>query len=456
MSDAAPHQNPSLPADYGLPALGLVCQGMALFVTLYLVLLAFVGILPYTLGGPRVALIGVLALGAIRAGLHNAAGKALIARSPLVFAAVRRYIIAAIATTLTTGALLTLLVEQMPFIGYVLFALLSLAWPAALGLLVFRRPVRAAFEAADTFDLSLVPRDRSVEGVGVLMTVLAAIGLAVGVLALVLVGEVGLGGIEGVLLILFVALLVVRAALHLDGGVRAIRGVTAQRFDRLVQRYVYVAVGTVGALALFLLIASHGRGLPMLIVTLLLASGMLLTWPVVLRRFANQVLLDDVGDEDQAPFGAAPDRGLTAFGYLLVVMGVHQLVLQLAALLVGSPDIGMLAAGAIEDTAFDPMNLVGLAAGLVALWAAREALTMSARRRLAMDVYAGFTIGAAMMTWFADGFPLETGHTAAAIPAVVAMIAVQLAVPLTGVVLVRRKLPPADEVTPPRGVPVME
>jgi|GEM_PF-2288757 len=456
MSAAPSSQNPRLPADLGLPALGVMSQAMALFVTFYLTLLAFVGILPYTRGGGRVGLIGILILGAIRAGLHNAAAKALVARSPLLFAAVRRYIITAVVTTVGTGAIMVALLDGVPFKLLFLYALISLVWPAVLGLLVFRRDVKTAFTTADTFDVSLVPRDRSVEGVGVLMTVLASVGLGIALLGLFLVVSAEMGGVEGVLLIVFVVLLVVRAGLHLDGGVRSIRGITAERFEGYVQRYVYAALASVAGLGLFLLIASHGRGLPMLLVTLLLSAGMLLTWPVVLRRFATQVRLDDVGDGDQAPFGAAPDRGLTAFGYLLVAVGIHSVVVDLAALLVGAPDIGMLATVSLPDVEIDPIHIISAVGGLVTLWAARESITMSARRHLAIYVYAAVTVVVAVLTWIIDGFPLEEGHTAAAVPAVIAVIAMQLAIPITGIVLVRRRLPPPEEHTPPRGVPVAE
>ena len=456
MSVAPPSYNPRLPADLGLPALGLLARAQAMFVTFYLVLVAFVGIIPYTLGGDRVGVIGLLALGAIRAGLHNAAGRALTARSPVLFAAVRRYIITAVITTVATGAILTALMSGIPVPVYFVLVLLSLAWPAALGLLVFRRDVRAAFDAADTFDLSLVPGDRSVEGVGVLMTVLASVGLAAAVMGMTLLLELWTPSVESTLLVIAGVLLAVRAALHLDAGVRAIRGVTPDRFDRLVQRYVYLAVGTVAAVGLYLLIASHGRGLPMLMVTFLLIAGMLLTWPLIVRGFATQMQLDDIGDEDQVPFGPAPDRGLTAFGYLLAALGANQLALSLSALLVGAPDIGMLMDVETINVPFDPMQLVAVATSLFTLWAAREAIVMSARRHAVIYAYAAAVVGGAALDWIVNGFPLAEGHTAAAAVATIAFLGVQVAIPLTGVLLVRRRLPPREESTPPRGVPAID
>jgi hypothetical protein len=456
LSPAPPSQNPRLPADLGLPALGLLAQLQALFVTAYLVLVAFVGILPYSEGGSRVGVIGLLILGTTRAGLHNAAGRALTARSPLLFGAVRRYIIAAVVTTLAMGAILTALIDGVPLQVYVVLVVLCLAWPAALGVLVFRRDVRAAFDAADTFDLSLVPGDRSIEGVGVLMTVLASVGLAAALMGLTLLLELWSPSIEIVLLVILAILLAVRAALHLDAGIRAIRGVTLHRFDQLAARYLYIAVGTVGAFALFLLISSHGRGLPLLVVTIMLGSLMLMAWPLVVRRFAIQVRFDDIGDADQVPFGPAPDRGLTAFGYLLAVLGTSQLAMSLAALLVGTPDIGMLMYVETTDVPFEPMQLVAVGTSLVTLWAAREAIVMSARRHVAIYVYAAVMVAAAALDWIVDGFPLMDGHTATAAVATVALLGAQVAVPLTGVLLVRRRLPPREESTPPRGVPAVD
>ena len=457
MTDAPPTQNPRLPADHGLPALGLLAQVQAVFVPLYATLVIFTLMLRSRDVGTRGAIIGLLALGAIRAAVHFNAGQALTARSPLIFAAVRRYIIVAAVTTAAYAGLLAATLDGVSLGGYAALFVLCLAWPVTLGLLVFRKSVRASFVAADTFDVSLVPGDRSVEGVGVLMTLLAAIGVGTAAIGLVFILELPLDGVDAILLLLLVVLLLVRALTHLDGGIRAIRGVTPEAFSRLVGRYLGLALATVGALALFLVIASHGRGLALLVVVVLLLAGMLLAWPLVLRRFANQVARDDVGDADTAPFGPALDRGLTAFGYMLAVIGTSQAAFVIASVLVGV-DAGALLSqlGAAGLGSIDPMQLLSLGSAAVTLWAAREAITMSDRRQLAIYVYAAVTVGTAAINWATDGFPLAGTLDASAPPAAMVLIALQLVVPLTGVVLVRRRLPPPIEATPPRGLPAVE
>ena len=398
---------------------------------------------------PRRAVIGILALGAIRAAVHQALGRALTERSPRVFTAATRYLATAAGTAAASLAILAA-ADLFPPIGALLALLLALFyWPVTAFLLVHRRAVRDTFAAADTFDLSLVPGDRSVEGVGVLMTLFAAIGLAIGLIALSFAVQLPTGDIHVILIWILVLLLVARSAYHLRAGLASIRGVTPQAFDNLTANYFGFALATAAAAGVFLLVASHGRQLVLTFVMIGLIAMLLLAWPLVLRRFTRQALFDDLGDDaEPAPFGPAPDRGLTAFGYLLVALGAAALTQTAATALLPAGLTSLLGADAAD--LLPASNLVTdlllpLATALLTLWAGLESLRMGPRRTIAIVAYGAATLTSAAVAWAQSGTLLSLPDELSAAPAVVMALAVQVALPLTGLALVRRRLPPRAE-----------
>lgn len=449
--------NPRLPSDHGLPALGLIAYYLSAGVTLYLTLVLFMALVGQFRGDDRLAMVGLLALGYVRAGFHRAAGEQLLRRSPLLFAAVNRYAIASGVTAVAMGALLTAVFGGLTPAAYVAFAVLAMHWPAALLVLVRRRRVAEAFEAAETFDVPLAPRDRSIEGAGVLMTVLGAIGLAGALAGLTLVLLNYTGGLGGFLLALTLALIVARAAYHLVAGVRAVRAPSPRAFSESVGRYLGFALATAGAAALAILVASGGRGVPIALGVMLLLVGLLLFWPLALRRFANQTLLDDIEAEDAgSAVGVAPDRGLTAYGYLLTALGAMALAFAVAKVIAGAGPPGF---GSLMSGAFEPLDLLGIASALTTLWAAREVLAMSERRALAIYVFAALQIVTQIVTFAVDGVPFLEASDPSAIVMLVFAAAAMLATPVVGLVLLRRRLPgpeaTSSEATPPRGTPAI-
>lgn len=449
--------NPRLPSDHGLPSLGLIAYYLSGGVTLYLTLVLFMTLVGQSRGDDRLAMVGLLALGYIRAGFHRAAGEQLLRRSPLLFSAVTRYVVAAGVGTVAMGAVLTAVFGALSPAAYLAFAVVAMHWPAALLVLVRRRRVAEAFEAAETFDVPLAPRDRSIEGAGVLMTVLGAIGLAGALAGLILILMNFTGGLTQVLLLITTAFIVARAAYHLLAGVGAVRAPSPRAFAATAGRYLGFALATAGAAALTIMVASGGRGVPIALGVMLLLVGLLLFWPLALRRFANQTLLDDIEAEDAgSALGAAPDRGLTAYGYLLAALGAMALAFTVAKIIVGAglPGFGSLIAGG-----FEPTDLLAIASAIATLWAAREVLAMSERRTLAIYVFAALQIATQAVTFAVDGVPfLETSDPSAIVMLVFAAAAM-LATPVVGLVLLRRRLPAPEaasfEVTPPRGTPAV-
>ncbi|MCA9514340.1 MAG: hypothetical protein KC635_05315 [Myxococcales bacterium] len=445
MNDAQ-STNPRLPSDLGLPALGLVMQGVAgVFTGFGAFFFVFLLIAPTQFdGGARLMAIGVLVAGLVRGIAHLMAGREVARRSPQLQRAVRNYAITAGVTTALT-IVLALVGTQLPLPPTLLvpFALASLAWPIALVLLVFRRRVTEAFAAAETFEVDLAPSDRSIEGAGVLMTLFGAFGLGLSLMGAYAALRMGTPpGLYGVLLVAVMAALVARSVIHVVAGVQASRGLRPTTFQARTTLYVTMAVISFALLAAFLLLISGGQGILLLMLLLPTLAFVLLAWPMAIRGFAQQAVMSDIGEGDgTVAFGVAPDRGLTAFGYWLVFYGSWSLATSVAQLIfVGS--VGADALAALGGIAGHEVWMAPIEAGL-ALWAGLELVEMTPRYRVAAMVY-----GAAALVFLALRWPFfpDTEDVGIDFPLAMNLLftAIALAMPIMAFVLISRRLPPAE------------
>ena len=442
-------RNPRLPSDLGLPTLGLLMQLLAGVTSAYGALLGFMVLVNQGYGTLRLAIVGIVIAGWVRAVFHTTAARRVIERSPEMLRAVRNYLIAAgVTTALTLVLLVALGGSEIPPLLLVAIVLLSGAWPVTLGLLVFRPRVRAMFATADGFDIDMRAPDRSIEGTGVLMTAFGGIGLGIGLLIFYMLGTKAgplLFSVAGLLVFGLVVVLIVRSSIHLAGGIRASTGVAPDAFRKIVDRYHLWAVISVVMLAvvmLVLLVTAGGGGVLQLLFIGVIMSVLLLVWPMALSRFAGGLVFD--GDTWDLPVstmgGAAPDRGLTAFGYLLLVFGsAHAsvvLVQLVLSMLSGSGFLGMSLGGGGAWDRISSIIVVG-----ATLWAGVELVSMSRRYRVAMVTYGIASLALAVIGLATGDLGRVGSKLDQSAPVLLMAQAVALVTPIMALVLSRRRLP---------------
>jgi len=455
-SDAS--RNPRLPVDLGLPALGLLMQLQAALALGLGAMMTVILLVAPTGGGDRLTTIGVLVLGLIRGVVHINAGRAVSTRAPNLLSAVRSYIITAIVCTVATILLLGATIGSgVPgIVGFMVgLTAFLLAWPMTLALLVNRPAVRSMFAAAETFDVDVVPSDRSIEGAGVLMAVLGAMGLGVGLL-------IGVGLLTGhmltrqsvhILVVLVVVALIVRSGVHLWVGLKAAGGVPPQVFTVGVGRYVFASVVSVVLVVLALMLMVGGASAPIFLLLAVCFTGVLLAWPLILQGFARAAFLYDpdagldipdggAPGDGVIPFGPAPDRGLTAFGYLLLWFGTMTLSTWFMQLTTVS---GLGLGGLLPEGTVDGHQIwLPPIVGGITLWAGIEMVTMSERYRLAGILYAVIAFASAILEVALVGVDVDVdvglhGQNTTAISFLA--LAISFIMPLTAIILVHRRLP---------------
>ncbi|HRE91662.1 MAG TPA: hypothetical protein PK095_21265 [Myxococcota bacterium] len=436
------------PSDLGLPALGLVCQAL-LHTSVAFGTLAVVGQMAQIgSGGHRLLAALTLIAGFVRAAFHARVAERLRERSPEIGAAVRRYAWVAVGCTavMVLGAHSVLNAPPLLLLGLVL---IGLSWPLTLWLLTSRKAVRAAFATSDSFELELVPADRSIEGLGVLMVSFAVLGLAM----LLTQIPAALDILDSVAPVLVLALalnvlgLLARGIFHLVVGLRAMGNLPPELLDKRASTYQTLGFTTAGLLLLGLFALARGNLSPGLFGVALVGGYFLVAWPLVVRRFASRLLTDPDGQPlPHRDHGPASDRGLSAFGYLLIGVSVPLLSTQVAATLIVVDQLGSPGPFGLIDLGLD--GALSIASGLVGIWAGLELIAVSPRRVLATLLYAALSAASLIQSLvLTDGTELLSPGQLAFV------IAPGGAFPVVGVALLLRRAPPAMEATPPRGTP---
>jgi len=404
--------NPRMPVDGGLGALGLVALAASSIggvLSIYL----FVMAVTFGFGGMRGGILPMLVLFAtslVRTGFHIGVARAATKRRPDVGDAARRYlVVSGIHTAVTLGLLVFVWLGGALAPGMLalllVVALFLMGWPITLWMLANRPIVKRTFNTMSTFDVDVIPADRGVGAAGVLMTVFAALFLAIDLSFIAfLTGQDG--GLSGASLLWLgvLVLFAVRSALHLAWGIRALRGrMDFGAFQRATQTYLWLGLLTVVVAlgAMFateeLRMAFRKAPVNIIFVAVVIATA-LLAWPACLRAYAVDAVPFWDAEADQArPFRPAVDRGLTALGYLHLWFAVFGITSWFANA------VGVGAAGLVPGVASNgtsPEMLLGLLGGGLQLWVALELIGMTARYQLAATIYGAVALGLTVLDLF--------------------------------------------------------
>jgi hypothetical protein len=260
--------------------------------------------------------------------------------------------------------------------------------------------------------------------------------------------------LPGALLLASLALFLFRSIIHLRLGIAAMNGMPLQTFHRRATSYFNISLISVIVFALSLCaIAAMGGGGQLVLIALGFGLALML-WPGILVGFAQRAVVIDADLEETGviPQGPAPDRGLTAFGYLIVFIGGSGAAWAVAQALsiTGLPFIGQstsLLATGIEGGVL-PALLLGALKGGAALLAGFACVTMHARYRAALYAFAAVWLGCSVAEYFVMGDALEaldlSGGAQSAVLVVVLQLAIAFVGPVLAVVLANRRLPDPD------------
>jgi hypothetical protein len=432
-----------VPADQGLSSLGLLMQLGGNVFAAWAALMSFMML--FSQSGETLALLLVLGLSIARSFLHRAAGTQLLYGGPPGhrLQGVHRYVLFALAQSLVVGAVFGFKLHEGTKVAIAIAGGLAI-WPLALGVIV-RLPRFKRF--ANDVPIS---EDKGFEGASILMTVLGLCGvIGTGMLLFVMLELPGseLQKGPGVLLVLTVAMLVVRSIIHVQAGVSGLRETNIDRSVELANRYANFGVISsfcAGGGLLLLVMASSVDVIGM--VTITGVVWLLMTWPLVLRRFFSDRQFVDLLAGDEAPVHRrAPDAGLTALGWLLLALAALSASFTLPSLLFSDAmrDFGALA---MFGGAGEGVRSVWWNVGEIVLqaWAGYELIRMSPQSRTIASVFG--VVGAAVaiyMNWPMVQM-LEHMHGMMSPLSAVAMgpLALALIIPVATLVLVNRKIAP--------------
>ncbi|HEY5952565.1 MAG TPA: hypothetical protein VIV40_44000, partial [Kofleriaceae bacterium] len=384
-----------VPADQGLSSLGLLMQLAGNLFAAYAGLLAFMMLFALRGSGETLWMLVLLGASVTRSIFHRNAGTQLLyglgslttEGSNQRTQGIRRYIGCALLHTALVVAMLGgkfhLPTKLALGVG------LGLAvWPVTLAVLMalprFRRFAN---------DLPLT-EDKGFEGASILMTVLGLCGLlGTGTILLLLLDLPGKALTQGagVLVALALAMLCVRSFLHVQAGLSGLRETSVDRSVELANRYANFGVissfCTGGALLLFVI------NIQMSVIALALICGvcwMLMSWPLVIRRFySDRQFADLLAGSDAPVHRRAPDAGLTGLGWLLVAHAAFSASFLLPQMLFSDEGGRELQAMMALGGGAAGLRSMWFSVGLVILqaWAGFELVRMSPQSRILGTVF---------------------------------------------------------------------
>ncbi len=386
---------PRMPADRGLASLGLVMQ---LVGSVFLGAMAMLALLPIFAGFAEGSFFAFLvgAAGAVRSAFHRNAGSALTYGSPQgVFRSTYTYIGVSVAQTAFTLLILNK-DGAVPGPLNLTVAMTLLAWPLTLLALLTRPRLRDLA----TEEVLPASEDMGFEGSAVLMVVLGIIGALVAALFLYtgLTEGGALVSATGMLLVAVFAMLLARSILHTMAGLRGVRGIDSDGASESASRYYSFGLVTsvITGGALLILVMKDGGTHPVALLFVVGVVYLLLTWPLILRRFYTERNFSALLSGADAPNQRrAPDAGMTALGWLLLAVGVFDLASSLPAALSAHAGLDRVMfwlarfgdSGALDTAgaARSPWWPVGIA--MTAVWAGLELVHMTDRHRVAATIY---------------------------------------------------------------------
>ncbi|HKE17350.1 MAG TPA: hypothetical protein VKB80_20890 [Kofleriaceae bacterium] len=446
---------PRMPADHGLSSLGLLMQlGGSLFLG-GMVMFSVSALFASEARGWFFLLV-VCAAGAVRSGLHRAAGTALLygsQRGP--FRPTCTYVAFAVA-----HSAFTLLVLNrgggVPLAVNLATALLLLGWPITLAVLLSRPRLRGL--AAD--GALPVAEDMGFEGAAALMVLLGLVGsLAALLIAYTLVKSPAelLGSPQGLLVVGVFGMLFVRSLLHTVAGVRGTRGIDSDGAIESTSRYYSFGVvsSVIAGGAAFILVIPEAMH-PTSLLTVGLVVYVLLCWPLILRRYyTERVFANLLAGADAPSHRRAPDAGMTAVGWLLLALGVPMLAVALpASLFLGDawntlPPDGFPHGSLLLLVAGSHSTWWWVGVGMAQVWAGLELVHMTDRHRLAPTIYGVIATAVTLYVMWPELGQMQTlgvqGPTGFGSLTTIVMIAIILVPPIGTLVLANRALLPTAQ-----------
>ncbi|MFT3692845.1 MAG: hypothetical protein QM831_06875 [Kofleriaceae bacterium] len=437
-----------VPADQGLAALGMLMRlggnVMAALGSLFAVTLLMSA--RGARGNDLFLMLLVVGGSIVRSIIHSQAGSQLVHGDPRVenshLLGVRRYIAVALIQSCVVALILQVSVFHEIRTTIAVFAGL-LVWPTTLAIL-FKLPRFARF----TTQPMPVPEDKGFEGAAILMTVFGVCGTIATATGLVLMmkslstRELQSGPV--VMLLFCLVLLVIRSALHAHAGISGLRETSVDHSVELANRYTNFGIISgfcVGGLMLILVMMTSRPSVDGM-AAIVGVTWMLLTWPMIIRRFFSDRQFNDILAGDQAPIHRrSPDAGLTWLGWFLFAYAGFEasfLVVQM----IGGSGAGM-AARFNLFSAFG-MRSIWFSVGMVLLqgWAGFELVRMSPQARAVASVFGVVATG--LTLWTAWPLMKEIKHVGDPndFALMFGPLALALVIPIATVVLVNRKIAP--------------
>ncbi len=446
-----------VPADQGLSSLGMLMQLAGSLFAAYGCLLAFTMLFALRGGGETLWVFLLVGSCITRSLFQRGAGSTLLYGSAQGLNTdgsnnrmhgVRRYIVVALIQTAVAGALLAGKLHVPGKFAVGICGGLAV-WPVFLAI-VLSLPRFQRFKS----DLPLT-EDKGFEGASILMTVLGlcgAIGTGTALLFLLDLPDNAMTKGPGVLVALSLGMLVIRSILHVQAGLSGLRETSLDRSVELVNRYANFGVISsfcgCGALLLFVMTSPAGGMVGLVMICCI--GWMLMSWPLIVRRFFSDRQFADLLAGDQAHVHRrSPDAGLTSLGWLLVAHAVFS-----ASFLVPQVIIGQFGGGGRGDLVGSMMALGGslgirsmwFSVGIVVLqaWAGYELVRMSPQSRIIGTVYGVIcTIVTLYINWpMIQAMKHMRGILGQSDALQIGPLAFALIIPVATVVLVNRKIAP--------------
>jgi hypothetical protein len=439
-----------VPADQGLSSLGLLMQLAGNLFAAYGGLIAFLMLFAMRGSGETLWMLILVGACITRSIFHRNAGTTLLYGQMALtteganqrLSGIRKYITVALLQTLLVGAMLG---GKFHVPGKIVLGLvLGLAvWPVTLAILMALPRFRRFKD-----DLPLT-EDKGFEGASILMSVLGLCGLlGTGAVLLILLDLPGnaLTKGPGVLIALALAMLCVRSFLHVQAGLSGLRETNVDRSVELANRYANFGVISSfcggGAMLLFVMTTPIGA---IGIVVVCGVCWLLLSWPLIIRRFFSDRQFADLLAGDNAPtHRRSPDAGLTGLGWLLLAHAAFA-----ASFLI--PQVVLAEGGGREFQALmalgggGGMRSMWFSVGIVVLqgWAGFELIRMSPQSRIVATVFG--VVGAAVTVYISWPMLKMFKHLRGIDKDGMMMLmplALGLIIPIATILLVNRKITP--------------
>jgi hypothetical protein len=445
-----------LPADRGLASLALLMQLVGTVGVIFWCLIS----LMIALAGGGHAMLGFFAAITciLRSGFHRGAGSAMLYGAGPPSRAITLYVVISIIHSV---AILGLLTKLDPPIELLLqYGGLLLAWPVALAVLLMMPRYKRMLDHPLP-----IAEDLGYEGMSALMVVFGAAGASIPILGLWLIVDtpgVSLASPPFLITAGLFLLFLVRSGLQIRAGLRGLRG---QHDESVTGQYTSIGIASslIAGVVVLIVALVAGSLFTGLVLGTVIAS-LLLVWPLTIRRFTIERMFGLALAGEQAPVPQrAPDRGLTAVGWLLLASGLVGLAGSLPIGIFGDADLAETIAAVRTYLGDDAAATIrsdwwGIGVNALQLWAGIELVRMSDHHRIAGNIYGTIAIAVSIYVHYPlikmaseaiGGF--GGGEAWSIRVSLLVGLALNMLVPLATVILVNRRPPDGAVAVAQRG-----